>query len=78
MEQKENPARHFVPFVVEQKDWLNHEKHEKHERGVKFLAVFFPQTGEWEMAETLFTDHKIHGAKRKSCPTFRAFRALRG
>ncbi len=49
MEQKENPSRHFapfVPFVVEQKDWLNHEKHEKHERGVKFLAVFFPQTGE--------------------------------
>ncbi len=49
MEQKENPARHFVPFVpfvVEQKDWLNHEKHEKHERGIKFLAVFFPQTSE--------------------------------
>ncbi len=49
MEQKENPARHFVPFVpcvVEQKDWLNHEKHEKHERVVKFLAVFFLQTSE--------------------------------
>ncbi len=49
MEQKENPSRHFVPFVpfvVEQKDWLNHEKHEKHESGVKFLAVFFPQTSE--------------------------------